>query len=298
VPVPGFAPYAAPDSYRSTVAFITGIAASTPSAGYATIYTAQTMIIAWGQTVKIETGTSWDGFYSVASLGGNGGLTPPLSINPGVSIVVSTGNNYPTASGRMFNYASIQVQSAGADGFGNFYFPDLNTNAIWMINGSNNCRMLVAGGTGGAGGPADGACALAGFNSPRGVAVSTDGLTIYVADLGNQRVRKITRSSWVTNAGCSVTTQGGGGAAGFADGQGAAASFNNMREIGFDVTGNVVVADYSNHAIRRVSVGGYVSTVAGTGSAGYKDGTGTSAWFQLPRSVTVLQNGDIYVADW
>lgn len=129
------------------------------------------------------------------------------------------------------------------------------------------------------------------------MAASVDGTKIYVADLSNQRVRLIDTS----NGGCVVSTLGGGGTAGYADGAGTNAKFNTMREITFSALGDAYVGDYNNNAVRKVTASTGVTTTvaggAGISQAGYKDGTGTQALFNGPRSVVMLLDGSIYVAD-
>ena len=193
--------------------------------------------------------------------------------------------------------AGIQVQGVAADGNYNYYLPDLNTCRILIYNGTTGLLSPVT--TGGCG-FTDGACSVATFNSPRGVVASLDSTTIYVADLSNNAVRKISNAN--SPATCTVSTLGGGSplGAGYADGQGTNALFNALREASASaIDGSVVVGDYGNNCIRRVSASGLTTTVAGNGliAGGYKDGVSTGAVFNGPRSVTMLLNGDMYVAD-
>ena len=98
---------------------------------------------------------------------------------------------------------------------------------------------------------------------------------MYVADGGhssgdNNLLRKI------TSAGV-VTTLAGSGSSGSANGTGTAASFNNPNGVAVDGSGNVYVADMWNHLIRKITPGGVVTTLAGSGSSGSANGTGTAA---------------------
>jgi sugar lactone lactonase YvrE len=96
----------------------------------------------------------------------------------------------------------------------------------------------------------------------------------------------------------NVTTLAGSGNAAFANGQGSAASFNRPAGVAVDTSGLVYVADGLNHRIRVVSPTGLVSTLAGSGTAAWADGTGAAASFNLPRGVAILPgSGVVYVAD-
>ncbi len=98
--------------------------------------------------------------------------------------------------------------------------------------------------------PAEGPGAQAGFNGPRGVAIDGEGHVI-VADMGNHRVRKIAPDG-------TVTTLAGSGTGGYADGRGAQASFYSLKAVAIDGEGHVIVADYSNHRVRKIEASGLV----------------------------------------
>ncbi|MFY8034755.1 MAG: NHL repeat-containing protein, partial [Flexibacteraceae bacterium] len=136
----------------------------------------------------------------------------------------------------------------------------------------------------------DGIGTSAAFNFPYGVAVDTDG-NVYVADVSNQRIRKITADG-------AVTTLAGSGNSGFADGTGIAASFSNAAGLATDASGNVYVADYLNHRIRKITASGVVTTLAGTGTAGNDNGIANTASFRNPYGVAVDAIGNIYAADF
>ena len=121
------------------------------------------------------------------------------------------------------------------------------------------------------------------------MAVDSSG-NVYVADRSNNRIRKIT-------AGGVVTTLAGSGTAAYADGTGTAASFYNPEGVAVDSSGNVYVADLVNNRIRKITAGGVVTTLAGSGTAAYADGTGTAASFNYPDGVGVDSSGYVYVGD-
>ena len=136
---------------------------------------------------------------------------------------------------------------------------------------------------------ADGARGAAQFSMPFGVAVDGSG-NVYVADAGNHRIRKIL-------AGGPVATLAGTGERGLVDGPCAEARFNNPAGIAVDRLGNVYVADWGNHCVRRITPERVVVTEAGSGSQGLSDGWGDEAQFSGPNSVAAGADGSLYVAD-
>ncbi|WP_229423800.1 NHL repeat-containing protein [Massilia frigida] len=146
----------------------------------------------------------------------------------------------------------------------------------------------VAGASGSAGW-ADGAAAQARFSDPFGLVIDRDG-NVYVADAGdNNRIRKITPEGVVSTL--------AGASEGLADGTGAAAAFHTPSGMAIDGAGNLFVADTGNNAIRKITPYGVVSTIGGSGVAGYRDGKAGEAQFNGPVGVAVDQAGVVFVAD-
>ncbi|HTH82266.1 MAG TPA: IPT/TIG domain-containing protein [Mucilaginibacter sp.] len=123
-------------------------------------------------------------------------------------------------------------------------------------------------------GNTDGAGTLASFNSPAGIAVDATG-TVYVADNGNNSIRKITPAGTVSTIAKGFKPVG----------------------ITLDNSGNMFVSDYDSHIIRKVTQAGVVSTFAGSGTTGSADGTTTSASFVHPSALTIDAAGNLYIAD-
>lgn len=124
-------------------------------------------------------------------------------------------------------------------------------------------------------GYADGAGGNAKFYTPTGVAVDASG-NVYVADLGNHKIRKVTPDGNVSTL--------AGSTAGYLDGQGTSAKFNKPADVAVDANGNIYVADYSNNKIRKITSDGTVSTLAGTtyGYAKYRVVAPSWSGFAIP----------------
>ncbi|MBB30515.1 MAG: hypothetical protein CME25_16610 [Gemmatimonadetes bacterium] len=126
---------------------------------------------------------------------------------------------------------------------------------------------------------------------PHSLTRDSEGNIYFVEDEGRQ-IYKLSAPDFV------LTTLAGSGNEGSADGYGTAASFNGLTGIAVDINGNVYVADRDNHLIRKVSPGGAVTKLAGSGQAGEADGTGAAAEFRYPMSVAVDTAGTVYVSDF
>jgi sugar lactone lactonase YvrE len=142
-------------------------------------------------------------------------------------------------------------------------------------------------------GAVDGPANTARFGFPFTAASDRNG-TLYVADTGNNLVRKVASDGAVsTLAGVALEN-----AAANADGAGAAARFTKPTGVAVDGAGNVYVADTDQHCIRKISPAGVVTTLAGNpGQAGSADGMGTAARFNSPRGLAVDATGAVFVAD-
>lgn len=135
----------------------------------------------------------------------------------------------------------------------------------------------------------NGAKAQARFDDPYGL-VRTGNGTLYIADAGdNNRIRMVGADGRVATV--------AGSKEGFVDGSGLSAAFDTPSGLALDGDGNLYVADTGNHAIRKISRQGVVSTLAGDGTPGYRDGPGAQARFDGPMGVAVSRRGRVFVAD-
>lgn len=175
----------------------------------------------------------------------------------------------------------------GIDAAGNLYVGDINNVRLRRVTQAGVVSTLAGNGQTGF---ADGTGVAAQFNGIAGVTVDNAGI-IYVADGLNHRIRRVTQQGVVTSI-------AGNGTTGFVNGTGTAARFNIPYGVACDASGNIYVADFTNHSIRRVTPQGVVTTTAGTGTSGLIEGNGATARFNQPTGLTVAPNGNIYVADF
>ncbi|HEX8071753.1 MAG TPA: hypothetical protein VF546_17515 [Pyrinomonadaceae bacterium] len=168
--------------------------------------------------------------------------------------------------------------------------------SVYVADGgaSNRIRKLTPAGSlttlaGSGEGFADGRGLVASFNTPSGLALDGAG-NLYVADTGNNRIRKLTPDG-------AVTTVAGDGAAGYADGAAARARFDGPVGVAAGADGSVYVADTYNDRVRVVTAAGEVKTVAGGGTPGDADGPALTALFDTPCALVVNAQGELIVAD-
>jgi sugar lactone lactonase YvrE len=219
----------------------------------------------------------------------------------------STGNiggGDGTGSTARFSFPS----GVAVDGSGNLYVADTYNDTIRKITPAGVVTILA--GSAGQQGSNDGMGSNARFYLPSGVAVDRSG-NVYVADNGNDTIRKITPGGVVT------TLAGSAGQGGSSDGRGSEARFNAPSDVAVDGKGNLYVTDIYDRTIRKITPGGVVTTtfdskhlhnkrtsggvvmtLAGSaGQGGSSDGTGSAARFSYPSGAAVDASGNLYVAD-
>ena len=296
---------------------------------------------ATGATVTISdvtTAMSGDQFRCVLKIGSSTVTTAPASVlvvdSPlTVSALAGTAGSVGSTNGQgtaaLFNYPS----GVAVDSLGDIYVADYGNNAIREITPAGAVTSPY-GSIYGYSGASNGSGNNALFNTPNSVAADPSN-NLYVADTGNNLIRKITAAGvvstfagssgefdtpegvavdksgnvyvadtnndiiWKITPGGAETVIGGQlGVAGFADGAATTvAEFNSTSGVAVDASGNVYVADTGNSAVRKIA-GGKVTTIAGQGGeAGYLDGLGPNALFNAPLGVAIDGAGGLYIAD-
>jgi len=213
--------------------------------------------------------------------------------NPGTSITAFVSQLKNLTPGTKYYLRGYGTNSAGT-GYGSVVtFTTLAANA-----GTNVITVSTFAGTGVAGFN-DGSALGALFNNPAGVSVDNKG-NVYVSDSFNDLIREISSTG-------NVTTIAGNQSAGLVNGAAASAEFYAPTGQVVDAQGNVYVSDQGNNVIRKITPLGVVTTFAGTGQAGYRNGAVDSAHlagasdslakFNSPQGLCMDAARNIYVAD-
>jgi sugar lactone lactonase YvrE len=200
------------------------------------------------------------------------------------------GEGAPATSRELYEPFGVAVDRSG-----NVYIADGYNSRIRKLDTSGNISTVAGDGSqgyGGDNGPATGAELW----SPRDVVVDKNG-NLYIADTGNNRIRRVDTSG-------VISTMAGNGTKGYTGDGGPAtkAELNTPNGIALDGSGNLYISERGNNVIRKVSVSGNISTVAGnvaTGNPTYggDGGPAVSAELYLPAGIAVDNGGNLYIAD-
>ena len=206
----------------------------------------------------------------------------------GTGVAGYNGDTGVATNAKVFGPSGIAV-----DGAGNTYFSDYYNQRVRKISSSGNISTVA--GTGTAMYNGDSVMASgATLNNPMGLAADAYG-NVYIADKGNNRVRKVDSLGYIT----TIAGNGTGGYSGD-NGPATAAKLYGPCGVAVDNWGNVYIADQSNNAVRKVDANGMITTIAGTGNPGYNGDlwpAATLANLSGPASVAVDNMGNVYIAD-
>jgi len=209
-----------------------------------------------------------------------------------INTVAGTGSPGYTGDGAAATAAQLNTPyTVALDASGNLYISDTGNNRIReVVVASGNIGTVAGNGTYGYSGDG-GAATSAELRSSNGVDLDATG-NLYIADTGSNVIRKVSNGIIATVAGNGNGSSGDGGPAtgallGYVDGA------------ALDAGGNLYLADSRNNRVRKVATNGTITTVAGTGVAGYAgdQGAATAAQLNGPSGVAVDSNGNVFIAD-
>jgi sugar lactone lactonase YvrE len=170
---------------------------------------------------------------------------------------------------------------------GDVFFTEASTHWIRKISSGGSVSVLA--GVASDFGFRDGSRTQSRFGFPYGIVADKSG-DLYVADASNSRIRKVDSNG-------NVTTFAGSGKRGNKDGPALSAEFSFPSSIVIDPKGNFYFVDLDNHQIKKIDTKGMVTTVAGVGSQGFRDGPSEKAMFRAPTSLVIGPDGSLYVTD-
>lgn len=212
-------------------------------------------------------------------------------IDPGGTITTVAGGGAGGDGGPATNALLRQPTGVTFDASGNLYIAEgSGAHTIRKVNTAGYISTIAGSGTSGFSGDG-GAATLAKLNLPTGIAVDPAG-NVFIADWGNNRIRKVNPMGIISTIAGGGTVLGDGGPA-------TLARLNNPYSVSPDISGNLFISDEFNHRLRRIDLGGIITTVAGTGVPGGSGDGGPAilAEFNLPDGI-VADAGRLYIADY
>ena len=200
-----------------------------------------------------------------------------------------SGDNGAATNAEISNFSNLGLC---VDAFGNLFIADAQNNRIRKV--ATNGIITTVVGTGSSGFFGDnGSATSATINNPMGVAVDSSN-NLYIADSGNNRIRKV-------NASGIITTFAGTGTSGYSGDGGAATSakINNPAGVVVDAAHNLFIVDTGNQCVRKIGTNNIINTVAGNGTNGFSGdgGVATNANLFNPQNVSVDGIGNLFIAD-
>lgn len=216
---------------------------------------------------------------------------PALAGNYNITTVAGSdwvGENVPATSAIL-----LQAEGIAADSSGNIYISDANNHRVRCLSPNGFIRTIAGNGMAGFAGD-NGPASAAQLNAPYGLSFDFAG-NLYIADLGNARIRRITPSGIIS------TIAGGGALPAGGENEGSMASAVFLiapRNIAVDGSGVLYISDFGAHRVYQVALDGTLTTVAGTGAPGYSgDGIAPQSLLNYPTALAVDRKGVLYIAD-
>ena len=190
-----------------------------------------------------------------------------------VSTVIDIANTFQRPFGLAFaTNGTLYVETDNNDSAGH----SDTTGTVWKVDTTAKTATVIVRNVG----------------RPRGLAVLASG-DVVLSDMNQHTIRLLDPDTGNLTALAGATDQ-----AGFVDGAGATARFNEPYDVVVTQAGDLLVADYGNHCIRKVASDGTTSTYAGScGTMGYADGTSANARFNNPQGLAIDSAGNLYVTD-
>jgi len=214
--------------------------------------------------------------------------------NPAYIIQTIAGSDFTGDGGPAMQAVLSQPEGVAVDRAGNLYVADADDNRVRKISLDGTIQTISGDSVAGFSG--DGGKASAALLSrPYGLALDLTG-NLYIADLGNARIRKISLDGTIQ------TVAGGGSIAPGVNGDGSPAvsmQLNSPRNVAIDPDGTMYISDFGAHRVYRVSADGTLTTLAGTGKAGFTGDNASAGLAQLnsPAGIASDGNGSVYIAD-
>ena len=219
---------------------------------------------------------------------------PALAAAPVVyQLITVAGSDLVGDGGQAVAAQLAQPEGMALDANGNLYIADAANHRVRMMTAGGVISTVAGNGHPGFSGD-NGPASAAQLNQPYDVSLDTAG-NLYIADYGNQRVRRVGTDGNIT------TVAGGGTTSGSSADGGAATSAQLLgpRNIAVDTTGNLYISEFNGHRVRMVSTDGTITTIAGTGIAGYggDGGPASAAQLAFPAGLTFDPSGNLFIAD-